>query len=71
MRIHCEKCGESIPAGEACVWEEYPRTYLCPECYAEEQNYEVEPDDENYEKVKHLVLPEETLDFGIFGNCNL
>ena len=55
MRIHCEKCGEPVPESEACQWEEYPRTYLCPECYAEENNYEVEEDDENYEKVKHLL----------------
>ena len=54
-KIYCEKCGEEIDYDEACTWEEYPRTYLCPECYVEEENFEVEEDDENYEKVKHLL----------------
>lgn len=54
-KIYCEKCGEEIDYDEACTWEEYPRTYLCSECYAEENNFEVEEDDENYEKVKHLL----------------
>ena len=55
MKLRCKKCGEPIGYEEACTWEEWPPTYLCPDCYAVEENFEVEEDDENYEKVKHLL----------------
>lgn len=57
MSACCVKCGEKIPLSEAIRWDEGPsgHRYICPECYVEEENYEVEPDDVNYEKVKDFL----------------
>lgn len=39
----CEKCGERIKDSEAITWEEGPKhTYICPECFSEEENFEDE-----------------------------
>jgi hypothetical protein len=43
----CVKCGEKIHDKDAITWEEGPiHTFICPECYAEENNYYEEPEEE-------------------------
>lgn len=45
----CVKCGEKVRNKDAITWEEGPvHTYICPECYAEENDYcEDQNGDEN------------------------
>lgn len=43
----CVKCGEKISNAEAIEWDWISgQRYICPECYAEENDYYEEDDEE-------------------------